>query len=386
MKVIAKKDVHIREGTPFKKTNNKKGVLFKGFELKVAKTVSGEEINNNDQWYVDGNGDYLWSGGFNHLPSVMASSTNASISIPPQVSDYRSLFLDIPEEWNEMENGEYIYKGQGIKLGIIDWGFDLSHLSIAHLSKPNRRFDMTKSNSDGNDDLNPNNTHGSECISLIASDLTKGAIGGIAPDTDVFFLQTKKNDSASFKRAVEKAAELNLHILFSAVTARKPANTLDDQVMQWMERKNGKKSCLFVGASNKSVQLATLDNPLFPFNLSNCLSVGGIWIEPPFTFWDFKKLNYLFYTQTDIQLIQGNNVKNKAFTSSYASALFAGLMCIYLSSKRNVNHEEMEISPEDVRNLLYDRWESFHDNTLIFSELFPGQIKPSIAKLKPLET
>ncbi|MEM6963559.1 MAG: S8 family serine peptidase [Bacteroidota bacterium] len=386
MKVIAKKDVHIREGTPFKKTNNKKGVLHKGFKIKVVKTVSGEEIKNNDQWYMDGNGDYLWSGGFNPLPSVVATNVNASISIPTQVSDYRSLFLDIPEEWNEMENGEYKYRGQGIKLGIIDWGFDLSHPSISHLNKPDRKFDMTKSNSDGNDDLNSNNTHGSECISLIASNLSKGIIGGIAPDTDVFFLQTKENDSASFKRAVEKAAELDLHILFSAVTARKPANTFDDQVMQWMERKNGKKSCLFVGASNKSVQLATLDNPLFPFDLSNCLSVGGIWIEPSSTFWDFKKLNYLFYTQTDIQLIQGNTVRNKAFTSSYASALFAGLICIYLSSKRNVNQKEMEISPKDVRNLLFEKWVSFQDNTLTFAKLFPGQIKPSIAKLKPLET
>ena len=367
MQVVVKKRVHIRSATPFRKQNNKKGLLYAGHTVQVAKKVTGQLIEDNDIWYQDLNGDYLWSGGF---APFKESSAITSI----QYYDYNTLLLDIPEEIKD-------HYGAGIRIGIMDWGFDLSHPSVLHLKKDGRMYDMNKEKSEGNDELktgNGHDSHGVECISLIAARPTEdGSIKGLAPDADVYFFKVKEGDPTSYLKAFQKAGELDLHILFTSTSVEYKPN--ENQFLNALKRKNINGHCIIVATTRNGLHLSTLDSPKFPANLAFCLSVGGV-NNYQKSDHQFQKLDYLFYSKNDLFCIGSKNIKKQSMSSSYATALFAGLLGKYLASKRDMRNTELKITGDQIRDFIFNNWRSFHENKAYFPELNAFQIKPSSTK------
>ena len=68
MKIRTNKNVYIRFGKPSRDTPVK-GILYEGFVLDVD-PVEGENIDGNDRWYKDKNGDYIWSGATTIVPET----------------------------------------------------------------------------------------------------------------------------------------------------------------------------------------------------------------------------------------------------------------------------------------------------------------------------
>jgi subtilisin family serine protease len=70
------------------------------------------------------------------------------------------------------------YKGQGVKVGVIDGMVDSTHVQLANNVISNEQFNQETNN--------PNlNTHGTHVAGIIAADPNLGSVGGVAPSAKI---------------------------------------------------------------------------------------------------------------------------------------------------------------------------------------------------------
>lgn len=216
MKVTASRDVHIRENRPHRDgLSNLKGILHKGFSIEVINTDDfGENIEGNATWYQDKNGDWYWSGGFNHQTNDRVGNQGLN-----HLVDYAKSVI---------VNGMPSLGGEKVCVALLDTGVN-SHQDLAHVDIHRKSFVAGQSN------LDPDNGHATKMAGYIfgkSSSSSKG-ITGLCPGAELLDLKTSKNngqtDIAALSQALDFLIEenefnpqiLNLSISISDLTAIK---------------------------------------------------------------------------------------------------------------------------------------------------------------------
>lgn len=302
------------------------GILFAGTEVEVEPEThpGGLPANNNglpvSNWYKDaGNPWYYWAG-------------SVEKSVPARVAPDYQKRLSLPESWIELG-------GQGVKVGILDTGFDLQHPALAHLNRPGHTYNLsgvgrTKAYSgNGNDNIapdQPNDYHGSECAAILA---------GLAPQAEVFLFKVRENRLLQLLEALKIAQAQGIR-LFSVSLA------YDDIYKQGEDFAELRElfSSLLPTLSGNILVLSTLNNPdaqldslnQVPFPASwkpISLSVGAI--QRPFLDKFPQKpqlaseIDLLTYCGTPFEVIApGGKMQEVHFTSSYATPLIAAAFAL----------------------------------------------------------
>ncbi|WP_138431628.1 S8 family peptidase [Fodinibius saliphilus] len=173
--------------------SNKKGVLYAGFEVQVAEEWNGEEIEGNNLWYRDKNGDFYWSGWFEEIKQDSEISIEGDQSI--ELSWWLSGF-GIKEVWDEG------YMGEGVSIAVLDTGIDIDHPNLKHSFNQIDSFNFLSRDKDVQDW----NGHGTHCSGIIAANGVNN-VWGVAPKAKVI--------SGKITRSV--ISGINLDVLADAI-------------------------------------------------------------------------------------------------------------------------------------------------------------------------
>jgi hypothetical protein len=101
----------------------------------------------------------------------------------------------LPADWQNKT-------GKGVKIAVLDTGFDLNHPSLAHHDRDGHKFNTGLPGDaklrGGMDDLRDrylNKGHGTTGISLLGGRSSTDGVQGIAPDAELFLIKTAKTFS-----------------------------------------------------------------------------------------------------------------------------------------------------------------------------------------------
>ena len=179
MKARAVREVHIRSGSAERLSNNKKGVLYPGFEIEVVNTTKGELLEGRDDWYVDRNGDFYWSGGFFDDKKV----------------DFKT--SDILGFYNVADAWKAGIRGANVNVAVIDSG--ASHPAFAgHIDLPT---------SNAFRDITDLNGHGTHMAGLISSSTVDGISYAFAPESALTIYNHTVANVGSDQRIVKRALD-----------------------------------------------------------------------------------------------------------------------------------------------------------------------------------
>lgn len=161
------------------------------------------------------------------------------------------------------------YKGQGVKVAVIDTGLQKSHEDLSANAAAGRNFVGGASGTEYNND---NQTHGTHVAGIIAADDNNGKGGaGIAPDAQVrgycVFPTSGSAKSADIKRAINAAVEDGNDIINMSV-----GNPMyDADYAKVIDDAYKKGVAVFASAGNEDT-----DGNSFPAAYSGAISVGAV--------------------------------------------------------------------------------------------------------------
>jgi hypothetical protein len=127
--------------------------------------------------------------------------------------NWNQSLLGLPSEWRAT-------RGTGVRIALLDSGFDLSHPALAHLDVAGRKFDVGRpgfrpqARLVGEDDVRDRSPldkplHGTQCASVLAANADEGIIG-LAPDAEIYLLRVTDPTSETFLEQFVKAVTLAL--------------------------------------------------------------------------------------------------------------------------------------------------------------------------------
>jgi major intracellular serine protease len=129
--------------------------------------------------------------------------------------NWNQSLLGLPPEWRAT-------RGAGVKIALLDSGFDLSHPALAHLDVAGRTFDAGRpgfrpqARLVGEDDVSDRSPldkplHGTQCASVLAAqDASADGLIGVAPDAEIYLLRVTDPASETFLEQFVKAVTLAL--------------------------------------------------------------------------------------------------------------------------------------------------------------------------------
>ncbi|MEX1267939.1 MAG: S8 family serine peptidase [Balneolaceae bacterium] len=171
--VKATEEVPIRTTIPDGEDDpaTKKGIIYPGFEVQIAEEWQGQEVEGNNLWYRDKNGDFYWSGWFWELAEEQEPviELDESSVLPWWLSNY-----NIREIWDEG------YMGEGVKVAVLDTGLDPEHPNLRHAISTEDSFNFL----DRNKNIKDWNGHGTHCTGIIAANGSNN-VWGISPKATI---------------------------------------------------------------------------------------------------------------------------------------------------------------------------------------------------------
>lgn len=257
--VFTKEDVNIRHEFPG--TNApKKGVLFKGFDVEIVETVEGDVIEGNNEWYVDKNGDFLWSGGFSDVQPATSVETPV-LDTDVQKVGWGWKALELPEIWQTGITGEEII------VAVLDTGLFEGHPDIDA-----QKIIGRKNLLDNSEDIKDTIGHGTHCAGIIAAQ--GRMVRGVAPDVQLLI---GKVTNVSFKlkeenllKGIEWAVKNNAEIISMSLYLDAVSNEFRKEFENLLSGQN----ILPVSSVGNDGDLG-FDINRFPASLPGCLSVGS---------------------------------------------------------------------------------------------------------------
>jgi subtilisin family serine protease len=261
MKVKTIKHVNIRSGAA-QFNAPLKGTLNPGFEIEVEK-IRGESIEGNDVWYVDGNGDFLWSGGF---VVTEAPAIAPAIKLSERI-DYSRAVLSAHPDLDKTN-------GKGIKVAVIDSGIYQGHPDFAGAVPAANVADFTNSKERANDLQG----HGTHCAGLIGARTPEASgIIGVAPECELFAVKVMYDAGGASADAIKSALEWCVQQEIDVINLSFDVGRADYEKLKVPLTQAAQSGAILVGAAGNNELLTTKWRSfLLPAADPNVLSVGAI--------------------------------------------------------------------------------------------------------------
>lgn len=350
MKVKSDKEVHIREGTPYQNNNNKKGVLYTGFEIDVVEQVEGQNIDDNNIWFKDRNGDYYWSGGFEGY------SKKTEIIKKPFQEFIEGRFNRSTKKllgsinYNDLLNfDDNIKRNKGVdtKVAILDY--------------PIKKWDEVFNSRIIDDDFDIQRiggSHGTLLASIIgANQRTSFGITGLAPRCNLVQLPILYSYKGKNIDEDQILSFLNKHfknekIIINASLAY-VENEITDNIISFYNTLA--KKHILVASAGENKQLLTAHQLQFPSRLTDIISVGVINQEfleenenPIFS----NELDIIIKDFTYIGIThKTNNFYDVIQRDSAATAIVSGVISLLLSS---LNEDTNSLNKKNILKKLLE--------------------------------
>ncbi len=357
----------LRPGTVVPVEKETEGYLFEK-ELQFS-TPEGsiEKISvSSNIWYQDKNGWWYWKGA-----TMTRDDVGGSIEVPRPPEPV--IPVVIPEntfDWieqmklpNRIPSHWFSTKGKGVKIAIIDAGFDLSDPCFSHLKNKVKCYDLRKNiykdeeqfkrtdfidTLQGND-IMPHNIHGTSCLGVLASQHPTKELMGIAPKADFHLFNIYEHHVGPFNTIIirrsmelfEKAIHLisKMDMDFVSVSVTFPSNdTLPDSIIS-----NVAQSDTIWFWSLKSNSFPSLDqyvlDPSYPISFFDIVKVGTL-KENNLSFpndlivgENEKEAVDFIFPKNKISITKGKKgiIHNTNIQCSYATPLLTGLAALKLS-------------------------------------------------------
>lgn len=253
-------------------------------------------------------------------------------------SGYNLLFSTNVEniEWNvdymKYNKLHSISKGKGQKIAIIDTG-------VSKFQEVEKNINLTKSKNEYD-----TNGHGTGIYSLIKG--YKNEITGIAPESKIISIKVMEDDESlkpeTLKNAIKIAIEENVDIINLSLGSTKD----NEEISNLIEEAN-KKNIIVISSAGDYEQSFLL----YPANLKNVISVGGISANGRL----LEQTNAPEHTTInapgdDIKVI--NQKKEIFYTSgtSQATAIISGYVALLRDTKKDINSAEVINLLNQIKN------------------------------------
>ncbi|SKC99137.1 Subtilase family protein [Chitinophaga ginsengisegetis] len=241
MIITANKPVNTRLGFPHTTATNPT-FLEPGHQLDVVQKVYGELLDGNNEWFLSREDEYYWSGGFH--------TTAATLSMP--VKNMSDLF----DEWRIADFWKQGITGAGVKVAVIDAGFNPGNIAIKHAINP--------------DDIPslqfPDTGHGTYMSAIICGNDVKEGYLGVAPGVQLHFAEIDTNDNSfNINDLISILHGLEGYDIVSMSFSFKGGNTGDTEIIRQFDEVTNKfidnGNAIFVAATgNKADEM----NPYYP--------------------------------------------------------------------------------------------------------------------------
>lgn len=253
-------------------------------------------------------------------------------------SGYNLLFSTNVEniEWNvdymKYNKLHSISKGKGQKIAIIDTG-------VSKFQEVEKNINLTKSKNEYD-----TNGHGTGIYSLIKG--YKNEITGIAPESKIISIKVMEDDESlkpeTLKNAIKIAMEESVDIINLSLGSTKD----NEEISNLIEEAN-KKNIIVISSAGDYEQSFLL----YPANLKNVISVGGISANGRL----LEQTNAPEHTTInapgdDIKVI--NQKKEIFYTSgtSQATAIISGYVALLRDTKKDINSAEVINLLNQIKN------------------------------------
>lgn len=219
-----------------------------------------------------------------------------------KIPHYRKVHRILPKFWSnsigDWSNDYYRipdvhglgYKGQKIKVGIIDTGINLKHSAFVKAIQENRLFAYSVIGGDPND----LDGHGTWCASKI---IGQDSVAGFAPEIELHVVKALSSDGgtvADFFEAMNLLISLDLNIISTSIAWNPEVYKREVKNMANIcKRKN---ILWFSAAGNDGQNIDGLDNPATD---ENVISVGSIGKDGKRSIFSDKGANLDLYAPGD---------------------------------------------------------------------------------------
>lgn len=252
-------------------------------------------------------------------------------------------------------------RGKGIKIAILDTGFDVSHPALKHLDKPGRKFSVGKNpldmaNLTGRDavlDTGPDDHgHGTDILTILAAKpAMTNEVTGLAPDATYFLIKTSSESGDNrliyLINGLELAARLKADLVIVPLAHRKLKGMKKDsikeeklvEVFQKLEKSGG---ILFSALKNLEEDDSWLENPpadVLPAGAKMSVNVAALPADE-ISLGEIKQipdLHFLVKNLNGTACEVGGGYHPVGPSNSMATAVLGGLAACFLSfQKKNL--------------------------------------------------
>lgn len=277
------------------------------------------------KWFKDSHGQYYWGGGLQLLTS--------DFSAPWWIEQ-----LEIQKVWK-------ITKGNGVKVAILDTGYNINLPDLSNAVKASKVFFNSVAGKPVT--INDSYGHGSHCASLIAGRNVDN-ITGCAPDADLYVAKICSQGSVRsysiIVDAIKWAIDQGVHIISISYGGETPDAALEAIINTAVNQHN-----IVVVASIGDAISTSSNRPCYPALYPNCLAVGAT-----NRFGQLSSINILS-SKTEINApgddIPGYSttgvLENKSGTSQSA-AIVSGICALIISQLKAKNQTYTVKSIHDI--------------------------------------
>lgn len=234
---------------------------------RVSLSLFGETANSVRRLYVKPKMDF-WSF-YQEQPDVSDSELNAiglrALSEMPSLTNFpQQQTLGWGQKAMRLDQLPTHYRGQGIKIAIVDSGAANSH---DDLKKITRGYDILNKNQNANTWNVDTLSHGSHCAGVIAGADTQGGIRGFAPEAEIHACKLFPGGQISqLIDALEYCIEKKIDVVNLSLGGAEPSEALEQQIQR--AKQAGIACIVAAGNSGGAVQ--------YPASSPNVLAVAAI--------------------------------------------------------------------------------------------------------------
>ncbi len=234
---------------------------------RVSLSLFGETANSVRRLYVKPKMDF-WSF-YQEQPDVSDTELNAiglrALSEMPSLTNFpQQQTLGWGQKAMRLDQLPAHYRGQGIKIAIVDSGAANTH---DDLKKITRGYDILNKSQNANTWNVDTLSHGSHCAGVIAGADTQGGIRGFAPEAEIHACKLFPGGQISqLIDALEYCIEKKIDVVNLSLGGAEPSEALEQQIQR--AKQAGIACIVAAGNSGGAVQ--------YPASSPNVLAVAAI--------------------------------------------------------------------------------------------------------------